>query len=112
MTDRERIAALELSNQRMKEALKSAQEELWSCYDDCGLGRIERRHEEYCNAIDAVFSSCEPSNIVEVLRQCEEALEYIAWPGYDRSHWDRVNKAKKALAALREIFGAENRKVI
>ena len=30
-----------------------------------------------------------------------DALEYISWPGPERDHWDRVNKAKEALAAYK-----------
>lgn len=30
-----------------------------------------------------------------------DALDYIKWPGPDRDHWDRVNKAKDAVTKIR-----------
>lgn len=61
MTPQERIAALELSNQRLRQALEYIREEyLFTAHG--------------FHVASKALSSSEPSKVVEVLRQCEEAL--------------------------------------
>lgn len=112
MTPQERIAALELSNQRMKTALEHIAED--GC-NDCPQYTDSQLVTHLEQIAGQTLSSSKPSKVVEVLRQCEDALRMCQKFKYDHDpkHVDLVTrempslfpKVDRALAALREILG-------
>lgn len=102
MTDKERIAALELSNQRMRQALEYIREEyLFTAHG--------------FHVASKALSSSKPSKVVEVLRQCEEALRKQVVHEYCECGCESCEgcaadcslrlEVSCALDALREIIG-------
>jgi hypothetical protein len=57
--------------------------------------------KEWLQSKDMVIPTAMITKLVTDLETAIEALEYIAWPGPERDHWDRVNKAEDALKKLR-----------